>query len=162
MPGQADPNAGAVPFSASGMNPRQEMAGQNTMMPDPQSPEGMMSKYLQEMQAAQKQQQMMKMAAMVQGMGQGPQNMGQAPPPGVPPPQGGGYQGPSQGGPGQQLQGMLGKARGIGGGGMAGMGMPGAPMGYPGGVPGAATGGGASPANMLQQLAMRRQAGPRY
>ncbi len=36
-------------------------------------------------------------------------------------------------------------------------GMPGAPLGYPGGVPGAAAGAGASPANLLQQLAMKRR-----
>ncbi len=114
------------------------------------SPETQLDALLQEMQAAQKREQMMKLAAMVQGMGQTP------PPPGMPPPQlGGGQPGGPQGRgqPGQQLRTMLGKTRGIG----RIPGTSGAPLGYPGGVPGAAAGAGASRANLLQQLAMKRR-----
>lgn len=121
------------------------------------STEERLDKYLQEMQAAQKREQMMKLASMVQGMGQAPSFAPPAPAATI----GAGQPGVARSGagpdPGQKLKAMLGTAGGIGGG-MAGMGMPGAPMGYPGGVPGAAVGGGPSLANLLQQLQMKRQA----
>ncbi len=164
MPGQQNPNGtpkGMAPFAGAGLDPRQEMAGKRMMPqePEPMSPEAQMSEYITQMQEAQKRERMMKMAAMVQGMGQAPQAApagGAGASPFVPQ---GGQPGYGQGGapnPGQQLQAMLGKAGGIG----RIPGSPGAPMGYPGGVPGAAAGAGASPANLLQQLQMRRQ-GPR-
>ncbi len=116
------------------------------------SPEERLDVYLQELQAAKKRTEMFQMLSMVQSAGQPPSFAPPAPAATI----GAGRPGVSRGGgpnPGQQLKGMLGKAGGIG--------MPGAPMGYPGGVPGAAAGAGASPAHLLQQLAMKRMGRPR-
>ncbi len=116
------------------------------------SPEEKLDKYLQKLQAAKKREELFKMAGLIQGMGQSPSFAPPAPAATI----GAGRPGVSRSGgpdPGQQLKGMLGKAGGIG--------MPGAPMGYPGGVPGAAAGGGPSLAHMLQQLAMKRMGRPR-
>ncbi len=149
--GGSDPGArpGAL---AGGMGPGGGLYGGSPMSGRGQlSQEEQLSEYLREMKEAQKREQMMKMLSMVQGAGQPPPLA----PPAASPPLGGGRPGftGGAGNPGQQLQAMLGKAGGIG--------MPGAPMGYPGGVPGAAAGAGASPANMLQQLAMKRMGRPR-
>ena len=156
MPGQEDPNAdilGGSPYGADPrIDPRAAMPeGPVSSLGDKAylSPETKMDALLQELHAAQKRQQMMKMLSMVQGMGQRPQPAPVAAPG---PPIGAGQPGVARGdspNPGQQLKTMLAKAGGIG--------MPGAPMGYPGGVPGAAAGGGPSMANMLQQLAMKRR-----
>ena len=154
--GPQTPNANSLgsPYAADPrMDPRAPLPkGQVSTLGDKSflSPETRMDALLQELQAAQKREQMMKMFSMVQSMGQSPQP---APAASQGAPIGAGRPGVSRSGgpdPGQQLKGMLAKAGGIG--------MPGAPLGYPGGVPGAAAGAGASPANMLQQLAMRRMA----
>lgn len=158
MPGQEDPNAnvlGGSPYAADPrIDPRAAMpGGPVSTLGDKSflSYETRMDDALQKLQAAQKRQQMMKLLSLIPSMGPAPAPSAPAPAA----PIGAGQPGVARGGgpnPGQQLKGMLAKAGGIG--------MPGAPMGYPGGVPGAAAGGGPSMANMLQQLAMKRR-GPR-
>ncbi len=176
MPGQQDPNGNAagglegfLGNLLGGQTPAADSLGRSMadprMNPGAPMPGGQMAggtagpmtemgKYIEEMKAAQKRQQMMAMLSKMQE-----QQGQQAPPIGGASqfaPTGGGQPGFAQGGgsnPGQQLHATRGNAGGIG--------MPGAPLGYPGGVPGAAAGGGASPANMLQQLAMKRMGQPR-
>ena len=86
MTGQVDPSANVLGDSPYAADPRMDHRvamppGQHSSLGDGAflSPETQLDTLLQEMQAAQKREPMMKLAAMVQGMGQTP------PPPGMPP-----------------------------------------------------------------------------